>query len=132
MARLYLFLAAVLGGTGVVADAFASHALRGRLEARALGSFETAARYQLIHALALLAVALLLYCGGEIGDKAIAWLQWSSAALILGVLLFSGSLYGLSLGQFQALGWVTPLGGLSLILGWGMLAIAVLQLPQGS
>ena len=129
MARLFLCLGACLGGTGVMAGAFASHALRGSLAAASLSAFETAARYQLLHALALLAVGLLLYCVDDLGDSVNNTLRWSGGALGVGVILFSGSLYGLSLGVFGGLGWVTPVGGLSLILGWGILAIAALQLP---
>lgn len=129
MARLFLFVGALLGGSGVMAGAFASHALRARLAATSLATFETAARYQLVHALALLAVGLLLYLGEGLSDTAKTSLSWSGITLITGVILFSGSLYGLSLGAFRSLGWVTPLGGLSLILGWLGLAIAALLLP---
>ena len=129
MARLFLFVGALFGGSGVMAGAFASHALRARLAASALTTFETAARYQLLHALALLAVGLLLYLGGDLSATVKTSLVWAGLALIVGVILFSGSLYGLSLGAFRSLGWVTPLGGLSLILGWTGLAIAIVQLP---
>ncbi len=129
MARLFLFLGALLGGSGVMAGAFASHTLRARLAASSLATFETAARYQLVHALALLAVGLLWYLGDGLNETVQTSLGWSGIALIVGVILFSGSLYGLSLGAFRSLGWVTPLGGLSLILGWTGFAIAILQLP---
>lgn len=129
MARLFLCFGACLGGSGVMAGAFASHALRGSLAASSLSTFETAARYQLLHALALLVVGVLLYGTDDLGKPARTSLGWSGGALGVGVILFSGSLYGLSLGLFRGLGWVTPLGGVSLMLGWGMLAIAALQLP---
>ena len=137
MARLFLCVGALLGGSGVMAGAFASHGLRARLAAASLATFETAARYQLVHALAILIVGLLLYfaagLGGDgLGKAAKASLTWSGIALIVGVILFSGSLYGLSLGSFQSLGWVTPLGGLSLVLGWFGLAIAALLLPPSN
>jgi len=141
MARLFLFLGAGLGGLGVMAGAFASHALRAQLARASLATFETAARYQLVHALALLVVGLLLYgvensaFEKDAASQARAVrvsLHLSGIAFVVGGILFSGSLYGLSLGAFRSLGWVTPLGGLSLIGGWLGLAIAALQLPSRS
>lgn len=132
MARLFLGVGAFLGGSGVMAGAFASHALRGHLAATSLATFETAARYQLVHALALLVVGLLLYLSRDLSKVAQTSLSWSGFALMLGVILFSGSLYGLSLGAFRGLGWVTPLGGLSLIVGWLGLAIAACTLPPST
>lgn len=123
MVRIFLAVAAILGGLSVASGAFATHALRDRLAERALTSFETAARYQMYHALALLLVALLL-SRAETGQ---AWLTASGWAFIAGVLIFSGSLYALSLSGIKLLGAVAPLGGAAFLLGWGCLAVAALN-----
>jgi uncharacterized membrane protein YgdD (TMEM256/DUF423 family) len=112
MQRLFFVLGALSGAIGVAASAFGAHALRGRLAPELLTAFETAARQQLVHAAALLALALALS-------------RWSNAAivaggwcLLAGMLLFSGSLYALALSGVRAFGLVTPFGGVALIAGW--------------
>ena len=119
MARLFLAIAAVLGALSVAGGAFGAHALKGQLTDSALASFETGVRYQMYHAIALLAVALLLKQSPEVSALSVA--GW---CFVAGVVLFSGSLYGLSLGGIKALGPVTPLGGLAFIVGWVCLAVA--------
>jgi len=135
MTRTFISVAAILGGLSVAAGAFASHALREKLSEQALEIFETAARYQMYHALALLLVALLLsllkeVAGGSSGEPlsraefpqpiliATGWL------FIVGIAIFSGSLYALSLTGVKVLGAITPLGGAAFLAGWGALAIA--------
>lgn len=118
--RLFLALAALLGGTAVGAGAFATHSLRSQLAPRLLEIFETGVRYQMYHALALAIVALAL--AASLGNA--TWLTVGGWALVLGVILFSGSLYGLSLLGLPILGAVAPLGGLALMIGWGCIAIA--------
>ncbi|WP_199305914.1 DUF423 domain-containing protein [Pseudanabaena sp. FACHB-2040] len=122
MFRVFLAIASLLGGLGVAAGAFASHALRDQLTERMLAVFETGVRYQMYHALALGGVALLL-ARSEVGS---GWLTAAGWAFIAGVMIFSGSLYALSLSSVKWLGAVTPLGGVALIAGWGCLAIAAL------
>lgn len=121
--RTFLVVAALLGGLSVAGGAFASHALRDKLTERSLEIFETGARYQMYHALALLAVAILL----SRAEVAQAWLTASGIALIAGVLIFCGSLYALSLSGIKWLGAVAPLGGAAFLIGWGCLAIAALS-----
>ena len=123
MVRLFLVIAAVLGGLSVAGGAFASHALREKLTERSLEIFETGARYQMYHALALLAVAILL----NRSDVAQSLLTVSGFAFIAGVLLFSGSLYALSLSGIKVLGAVAPIGGVAFLVGWGCLAVAALS-----
>lgn len=118
--RIFLGVAAILGGLSVVAGAFASHALKAKLSEQALNSFETGARYQMYHALALLFVVLLL----KQSEKPQPLLVATGIAFIGGVVLFSGSLYALSLSGIKGLGAITPLGGVALIVGWGCLAVA--------
>jgi uncharacterized membrane protein YgdD (TMEM256/DUF423 family) len=116
--RLFLVMAALLGGTAVAGGAFATHALRDQLSETSLRIFETGIRYQMYHALALLGVALMM----ARADILSSWLVTAGWAFVGGVLIFSGSLYTLSLSQIKILGAVAPIGGVALILGWGALA----------
>ncbi len=120
MSRIFLAIAAIFGGLSVGAGAFATHALRERLSERSLEIFETAARYQMYHALALLLVALLI-SREEFPQPLFVVAGWS---FIIGICIFSGSLYALSLTNIKVLGAITPLGGAAFIAGWGALAIA--------
>jgi uncharacterized membrane protein YgdD (TMEM256/DUF423 family) len=108
-------LAAFFGATGVTLGAFGAHLLKSTLEARGtLPSWKTAVEYQLIHSVALLALSLHREDHPENADKyALTAQLWTA-----GIVLFSGSIYGLSLGGPRLLGPVTPLGGLCLIAGW--------------
>ena len=110
----------VLGGAfgflAVAAGAFGAHGLRGRLAPDLLAVFETAARYQMYHALALLAVVLLLERRPSPALRAAGW------CFVTGVVLFSGSLYMLALTGTAWWGAVTPLGGLAFLAGWVTLA----------
>lgn len=127
MVRVFLAIAAVLGGTAVAAGAFGSHALKTRLSDRALEIFDLGTRYQMYHALALLLVALLLLQTTAAQPFAQPLLTAAGVAFIAGVAIFSGSLYALSLTGVKWLGAVTPLGGVALMVGWGCLAIAALR-----
>ena len=117
----WLVAAGLNGLMAVAMGAFASHGLRARLDAAALGWIETASRYQLWHALALLGVALLLHQDGPKAHRrllrAIAW------AFLVGIALFAGSLYLLALTGSRAFAWITPFGGIALIAGWAALAL---------
>jgi len=117
MARLFFAIASILGALSVAGGAFGAHALKGQLTEAALGSFETGIRYQMYHALALLIVALLMK---QSPASALTIAGW---CFIAGIVLFSGSLYGLSLAGIKALGPVTPLGGVAFIAGWICLVI---------
>ena len=108
---MWLVIAALTGATGVVLGAFGAHALRARLDPAALATWQTAVQYHLIHALALLALALFARASGRS-------VTLPSALLVAGVTLFSGSLYLLATAGWKWLGPVTPLGGLCLIAGW--------------
>ena len=121
--NIFFALGSLFGGLAVTMGAFGAHALADRITPERLANFETAARYQMYHALALLAVALaiaffpstakLLNAGG--------WLFTG------GILLFSGSLYILSITGIRWLGAVTPLGGVAFAAGWLMLLLAAWQ-----
>jgi uncharacterized membrane protein YgdD (TMEM256/DUF423 family) len=119
--RAAVVAGALFGLTGVAAGAFGAHALKARLDPDALAVFETGARYQLIHALALLGAAWVAQ-------------QWPGRAARLsamlfgaGIVLFSGSLYALALSGVRGLGAITPVGGVLLLLGWLAMALAALR-----
>jgi uncharacterized membrane protein YgdD (TMEM256/DUF423 family) len=112
MDRVFFTIGCALGFAGVALGAFGAHALRSRLAPEALATFEVGVRYQLIHALALLAVAWA--CTRWPGH----WVHWSGWLFVVGTLLFSGSLYALSLTGVRELGMVTPIGGIALLAGW--------------
>jgi uncharacterized membrane protein YgdD (TMEM256/DUF423 family) len=131
MTQIFLSIAAVLGGLSVAAGAFASHALREKLSERCLRRatptleiFETGARYQMYHALALLLVALLISRIESPPPTLIA----SGWLFIIGIAIFSGSLYALSLTGVKSLGAIAPLGGAAFLAGWGALAFAAWSL----
>lgn len=124
--RFFLSTGAILAAISVAGGAFASHALKGKLDDRALAIFETGARYQMYHAIALVLVALFIFISKtEFADPL---LTASGIAFIVGIVLFSGSLYVLSLSGVKGLGAVAPLGGTAFIVGWVCLAIAAWRL----
>ena len=120
MEKIWLVAGSVFAGLGVAAGAFGAHALKSRLSENLLAAFETGVRYQMYHAFALLVVGLLWTRYHGIA------LQVSGWAFIAGVVLFSGSLYGLALSEMRWLGPVTPLGGLALLIGWVALVVALM------
>jgi len=120
----FLILASVYGLLAVILGAFGAHALKERLTPEQLLSWDTGVRYQMFHALALILLVPL-------SDRGIPGLSLAAGCFAAGVLLFSGSIYLLSLGigPRPLLGPVTPLGGLSLIVGWMVLLIQVIRSP---
>jgi uncharacterized membrane protein YgdD (TMEM256/DUF423 family) len=121
MERTFLALGGLSGFLGVAAGAFGAHALKSRLSPDLLAVFETGARYQLIHALGLVAAAWVSSrFPGPPGPIA-GWL------FLAGTVLFSGSLYGLALTGVRGLGAVTPVGGLCFLAGWLALAWAAIR-----
>ncbi|BBP79967.1 MULTISPECIES: DUF423 domain-containing protein [Pseudomonas] len=122
MLRGFLLLAAFFGFTGVALGAFAAHGLKNRLSADYLAIFHTGVSYQLIHALALFGVALLAtHIPGRL-------VTWAGVSFTVGILLFSGSLYLLTLTGVSKLGIITPFGGLAFLLGWFCLGLAAWRL----
>ncbi len=124
MDRLFMALGGVFGFLGVAFGAFGAHILRGTLETRALEVFETAVRYQLVHALALVLVGLLLSRHPGTGLMAAGW------AFTLGILLFSGSLLLLSVGGIRWMGAVAPVGGTAFLVGWALLVWFAARSPS--
>ncbi len=117
----WVTIGSILGGLSVILGAFAAHALKDKLSIYQLEIFETGVKYQMYHALALLAVAAI---ATRIESTPI---QVAGFSFLIGTLLFSGSLYALVITGHKTLGMITPIGGLALIIGWISLAIATLR-----
>jgi uncharacterized membrane protein YgdD (TMEM256/DUF423 family) len=110
-------LGAINALVAVAAGAFGAHALKERLDARRFDIFETAARYQMYHALGMIAAAWL-------ASRGLALATTGGWVMQAGVVIFSGSLYALALTGENWLGAITPIGGLALIVAWALLAVA--------
>ncbi|KTF14754.1 DUF423 domain-containing protein [Pseudoalteromonas sp. H105] len=117
MIKLFLMAGSVFCMLSVVLGAFAAHGLKNRVSEYAIGVFKTAAEYQMVHGLALIAVAILIKWGLNL--NAAGWF------FIAGTLLFSGSLYLLAMTGWKWLGPITPLGGLCFIVGWLIILVQV-------
>jgi len=137
-ARCYLFVSAISGLLSVALGAFGAHGLKKVVSAEMLAAYQTGVQYQFIHTLALLALAILMITLGA--NPAVAAikiknkLKWSANLMIVGIVLFSGSLYTMTFmsvaGGFPAwLGPITPIGGLTFIMAWILLAVAAYKLP---
>jgi uncharacterized membrane protein YgdD (TMEM256/DUF423 family) len=118
MERIFFSLGGISAMISVAAGAFGAHALRDRLSPGSLAIFETAARYQMYHALGLLGVAW------AVGRWPSTWPLWAGWLFVVGTLLFSGSLYLLALTGTRWLGAITPLGGVAFLAGWLCLALS--------
>ena len=118
-----LLAAGVLGLSGVAMGAFGAHAWKATLIERGMQqAWETGSRYHLFHAVALIGVAAWVRAAA--GSRDARLMHWAAKLWFVGILLFSGSLYWLALGGPRWLGPITPFGGVALILGWLLLAIA--------
>lgn len=124
MTRTFFGIGAVLAFVAVAAGAFGAHLLEARLSPDRLDTFQLGARYQMYHALALLAVA---WAATRWPGPATHWAGW---LFVFGVVVFSGSLYALGLGAPRWFGAITPIGGLSFLAGWLLLAWAALRGEQ--
>ena len=120
MDRAFLALGAASAFLAVAAGAFGAHGLRDRISVDALGIFQTGTQYHVYHALALLAVGLLL---GKVASGGVPWLVAAGWLFAVGTVLFSGSLYLLALTDVRWLGAITPLGGLAFLAGWVALGV---------
>ncbi len=120
MSKLFLISGSVIAGLGVAIGAFGAHALKAILEANnRLETFETGVKYQFYHALALIILGLIMQKFDH------RMFVWSGYSYLAGIIIFSGSLYILSLTGVGKWGAVTPLGGLAFILGWVFLIIGL-------
>ncbi len=121
MVARWVAVAGVLGLTAVAAGAFGAHALKTRLEPRDLQAYETAVRYQMIHALALVGLAWWMTQHPSSLTRAAAF------CMVLGVVAFSGSIYALVLTHWRWLGPVTPAGGLLMMIGWLLWIVSAIR-----
>jgi uncharacterized membrane protein YgdD (TMEM256/DUF423 family) len=132
-ARIYLLISAFSGLLSVVLGAFGAHSLKKVVSPDMLAVYQTGVQYQFIHSLALLALAILMLM--SVAKPAVlSKLKWSANLMMVGILLFSGSLYTMTLmsaaGGFPAwIGPITPIGGLAFIMGWIFLMVAAFKLP---
>jgi uncharacterized membrane protein YgdD (TMEM256/DUF423 family) len=132
-AHFYLLVSAISGLLGVILGAFGAHGLKKVVTLDMLAAYQTGVQYQFIHSLALLALAILMLTLAA-KPAVMSKLKWSANLMIVGMLLFSGSLYTMTFmsvsGGFPAwLGLITPMGGLTFILAWALLALAASKLP---
>ncbi|HEY0677738.1 MAG TPA: DUF423 domain-containing protein [Chitinophagaceae bacterium] len=127
MSKTFLIIASILGALSVALGAFAAHGLKKVVPAETVATFETGVRYQFYHTFALLAIGLLL------GKFQSQWLGWAGYCFIIGILLFSGSLYVLTALKatetvgLNGIGIITPFGGLFFIAGWLLMLIAIIK-----
>ena len=122
MIKFFFLFASLSGLVSVVLGAFGAHALRGRLDERAMHAFETGVNYQFTHTIMLLVCCFMIEQWGKQ-----SYLEYAIYAFMLGIILFSGSLYLNAVAQLKWLGPVTPLGGVCFILGWALLTVAIWQ-----
>ena len=122
--NLWFVIAGVNGALAVAGGAFAAHGLQDRLDAHALSVFETGARYHMYHALAMGLAAL------AIRGPAATSAQYAAVFFLIGILLFSGSLYLLALSGVRGIAIVTPFGGVAFLIGWALLAYAGAKLAM--
>lgn len=121
-AKVILIIAGVFGALAVGLGAFGAHGLEATLTANGrLDTYETAVKYQFYHTLALLLLGILML---NLSHDYFSWGAWS---FVIGMVIFSGSLYTLSLTNITWLGAITPIGGLGLILGWVFLILGVVR-----
>lgn len=122
MAKLFLFIGSIIMALAVVIGAFGAHGLEGKLSERMMKNYQTGVQYHMIHGLGILAVGLL-----AVKMTTSGLLTGAGWSFLIGIILFSGSLYAMALTGITKLGAITPIGGLAFIVGWVLLAIAALR-----
>lgn len=120
----FIIAGAVNAAIAVAFGAFGAHALKDRLSEHYLAVWETAVQYQMFHAIALLAIGILM-SSSLLGPS--TQLSWAGYLILAGIIIFSGSLYVLSLSGIGVLGAITPIGGVAFIAGWIMLIVAAVK-----
>jgi uncharacterized membrane protein YgdD (TMEM256/DUF423 family) len=119
-AKVFLILGGFNAALVVLLGAFGAHGLKTRLSTEMLAVYQTAVHYHLFHALGLIVVGLV---ATQISDS--AYLKWSGWLMLVGIILFSGSLYVLSMSSLRWLGMITPFGGISFIAAWILFVVAI-------
>ena len=120
--KLYIITGSVFAALAILFGAFGSHALKEKLTLEQLEVYDIATRYLMFHALGIFAIGILGY---QVPSEV---LTWPLLIMVFGILIFSGSLYLISLSGYKKLGMVTPIGGLALIISWLMVAYNIYKL----
>jgi len=127
MYKITIITGAFFALMSVILGAFAAHGLKNRLDEYAVGIFQTAAQYQMFHGMAIILCGLFTFQLHQSQDNPY-WLNIATICFVLGIIFFSGSLYGLALTGQKWLGPITPLGGLLFIIGWASFALAAAKI----
>jgi uncharacterized membrane protein YgdD (TMEM256/DUF423 family) len=122
--KLFLILGGVNAALVVVLGAFGAHGLKARITAEMLAMYQTGVHYHLFHALGLLVIGIV---AAQVVDS--VYLKWAGWLMLVGIILFSGSLYLVSVGGMRWLGIVTPFGGLAFIAAWILFVLALIKAP---
>ncbi len=122
MPKTFIFWGAINAALAVTMGAFGAHGLKSRLTTEAMAVYQTAFEYHSLHAVGLILAGLALHAWGE--QPLLRWTGW---LMLLGIFLFSGSLYALSISGIRWLGAITPLGGTAFIAAWLLFAVAALR-----
>jgi len=122
MAKFYLLLGSINALLVVLIGAFGAHGLKARLTVENMAVFQTGVQYHFYHAVGLILVGLI---ATQLSSP--PYLRWSAWLMIMGIILFSGSLYALSITNIRWLGMITPIGGMAFILAWLMLTIGIMK-----
>ncbi len=122
MAKLFLALGCINAMLVVLIGAFGAHGLKARLTVENMAVFQTGVQYHLYHAVGLILLGLI-----ALQIPITPYLRWSGWLMLVGIILFSGSLYTLSITNIRWLGMITPLGGTAFILAWLMLTIGIMK-----
>ncbi|AHK17091.1 DUF423 domain-containing protein [Thalassolituus oleivorans] len=125
-ARNTLRVAAVAGFSAVAFGAFGAHGLKGVLAPELMTAYQTGVQYHLVHAVVLLVLAAWSMVRPD------RWLSLASGFMTAGLILFSGSLYALALTGERKLGMITPIGGVSWLIGWALLLVAASRIPHSN
>ena len=122
MAKFYLALGCINAMLVVIIGAFGAHGLKVRLSVENMAVFQTAVQYHFYHAVGLILIGLI-----ALQMPISPYLRWSAWLMLMGIVLFSGSLYALSITNIRWLGMITPFGGMAFTLAWLMLAIGIMK-----
>lgn len=120
--KLFIIIGAINAFLSVALGAFGAHGLEGKVEPKYLETWQTGVQYQMFHAVGILIIGVLL---GNISANSL--LTWSGWLMLIGIILFSGSLYVLTLTKISILGAITPLGGVSFLVAWVLLIVAAIK-----
>ena len=123
MFKLFIIIGSISAAIAVALGAFGAHGLEGKLSERFMKIYQTAVQYHIIHSLAIVMVGII---AAKLPMSSL--LNGAGWSLVIGIVLFSGSLYVLSMTGITKLGMITPLGGVAFIVGWILLAVAVAKM----